>query len=165
MRVAGIDKSKRPIVYFRPSLWFPAKLGFFQDESALRHFCAFYFDGLARAADETGGETWNIILDLKGWGLPNNSLAFAKQCMATVQNHFAERLGIVHVVFAPVLFRVAWRVLCGLMEPRTRTKFHFVKDTNRILEYIDKEVLEKSYGGEHEYYPPKDMQYQRLTGA
>ena len=167
IRVHGYDKSKRPVVYYKPPLCFPGQLGFCHDVAAMRHFFAFYFERLARVADENGAESWNFVVDLKGWSFANYSYTFSKHCMSILQDQFPERLGIVHVVFSPAIFKTAWRIISSMLEPRTRSKFNFisVKDFGLMLNYIDKDVLEQTYGGEHEQYPVKDVLYKSLVGA
>lgn len=118
-------------------------------------------------SDEKNADGWNFVIDLKGWTFANFSMTYARNCLSILQDHFPERLTIVHVVFAPAVFKAAWRILSTMMEPRTRQKFRFIsaKEFGVILDFIDRDVLEKAYGGEHEPYPTKDRQYRGLVGA
>jgi hypothetical protein len=71
-----------------------------------------------------------------------------------VTNHYPERLGMLLLVDTPWIFNGFWAVASPFLSKSTVSKILFIKGsevTKTLLEFIDKEQLEKDYGGDNNF--------------
>jgi len=154
-RAGGYDIAGRPVVYLKLSAFFPSEV---DDEEELVFFFAFYVDSLLKDADEKAIDgMFTVVVDLKGWGFKNFSLAISRVIINLLQDHYPERLGRCYVVHSPAFFRGAWALVKPILDERTRAKIHLLgSNLKPILQDITEEELEDAYGGKHERFPDRD---------
>jgi len=63
-RVGGRDLEHRPIVYLKPSEFYPSQV---ESDEELVLFYVYYMDALLSIADKGGREDFTVICDLAGW--------------------------------------------------------------------------------------------------
>ena len=84
-----------------------------KDESLQVKFLTYVLEHASRLADaqRVGKMTW--LLDFEGYALRNApTIKTSLAVLATLQNHYPERLGAAVCYHAPSLFSVTWRVRC-----------------------------------------------------
>ena len=83
-----------------------------KDESLQVKFLTYVLEHASRLADAQRGDgkmTW--LLDFEGYALRNApTIKTSLAVLATLQNHYPERLGAAVCYHAPSLFSVTWRV-------------------------------------------------------
>lgn len=152
IRQGGFDKVGRPVIYCKPSLFFPSMV---TDQDELVAFFVYYMDTLLSMAAKNNQEDFTAIADLAGWSMKNFSMELMRIMIGLLQNHYPERLGRVFVINAPWVFRGAWKMIYPLLDERTRCKIYLQSDS-KIKETIAEAELEMSYGGVHADYPNRD---------
>ena len=97
-----------------------------------------------------GESMWSWILDFKGFGVKDVSLApLAKTFLQILADHYPERLARFFVVDAPSVFSQLWKLVSPFIDAKTRTKIAFLpgpKQPHALLdglrEFFDEETLE-----------------------
>jgi len=87
--------------------------------------------------------------------LQNWNMQMIYSAVTILQQYYPERLSKALLVNTPWIFNATWAIIKGWLNPRTASKVCFIgqEDTKTLFEYIDKDVLEKKYGGDHDAYP------------
>jgi hypothetical protein len=146
VRVAGRDRSGRPVVVLRNGEFFPWKV---HDSLEIVHFFIVYVEGLIQLTEACGFSEFTAIADMTGWSLTENfSLPVSQLLAQLLQDHFPERLRYAFVVNNPWAFSAAWNLISPFLEDRVKAKVHvWGKKKERLLEYISPEMLEQEFGG------------------
>jgi len=107
---------------------------------------------------EIMGDVMNyVIIDCKGYWLTDFSRAQSKIEAESFMKNFPEMMEKVFIINAPWGLQSVFNIAKMFLEPLTREKFVFVNKPATLLEYIDADVLEKEYGGNHEPYSRKTL--------
>lgn len=115
-----------------------------------QHFTLYLME-LARSMTTPGVETATLIFDMENSGYSNMDLPNAKFLVDCFQNHYPETLGRCFIVSAPWLFCAFWKLVKSLLDPVVAAKIIFIDKKEQLLEYIPKESLLVSMGGENEF--------------
>ena len=90
VRLAGKDKSGRPVVVLRSGEMFPRKVS---DIMEVVNFFIFYVESLKKHIDSCGFSEFVAIADMAGWSLTSNfSLPVSQILVQILQDHFPETL-------------------------------------------------------------------------
>jgi len=93
-----------------------------------------------------------IIIDFTGYWLTDFSRAQSRIESESFMKNFPEMMEKTFIVNAPFGVQTTFNILKGFLAPMTRKKFKFVNSPKDLLDYIDADVLEKKFGGNHEPY-------------
>jgi hypothetical protein len=74
--------------------------------------------------------------------------------MGLMQDYYAERLGSLFVLHVNWFYWFMWQCVKPLINKKTRSKIHVLKNGRGLLEYIDSDQLLREYGGTNDYVHP-----------
>lgn len=100
-------------------------------------------------------QQWKVVLiiDFAGYSMMNAPpMKTSLAVLSILQNHYPETLHKAFLVSPPWIFHTAYNVIQPFIDPVTKQKIQFLSGTPeyvqaKLLEEIDTEVLEASYGG------------------
>jgi len=145
------DKLGRPIVYMKPGL----DTG--TDRVLKVKYLVWILEQAIKAMDTSKGvEKMVWIADFTGTGFRQSSygnIQLSIECLYTFCDHYPERLGAALLINCPWIFGAFWKCISPLINPVTLAKIKvFQADyVDTLLEIVDKEVLERDFGGENDY--------------
>lgn len=104
------------------------------------------------------GDVMNyIILDCKGYWITDFSRKQTKIETESFMKNFPEMMEKVFIINAPFGMQSIFKIVKLFLEPLTREKIVFVNKADDLLQYIDADVLEKQYGGNHDPYSAQSL--------
>ncbi|KJE97627.1 hypothetical protein, variant [Capsaspora owczarzaki ATCC 30864] len=149
MYMNGRDKGGRPIIVLRPNIYHDPH----SSEEKLFFMCYALEQAFRTMEPHIYQMTWVCSLD--GYSMKHNGdLKFARELLNMLQNHNPERLGQAFFLDVPFLFRAAWKAMSPFIDEKTKSKVHFVANSNRteyLAKYIDLDVLEACFGGTNRF--------------
>jgi hypothetical protein len=95
-----------------------------------------------------------ILIDFHGFQMSDApSFRVTRETIHLLSVHYPERLGLAFMINAPMIFWAFWRMVSPFVDPITYKKVQFIgkEDHVKLLDYIDAELLEMAFGGQHEY--------------
>ncbi|KAK7206829.1 CRAL-TRIO domain-containing protein [Myxozyma melibiosi] len=147
------DKEGRPICVVRARLH---KQGD-QSEDALNRYTIYVIE-TARMCLKDPVDTATVIFDLSDFSLANMDYAPVKFMIKCFEAHYPESLGVCLVYKAPWIFQGVWNIIKGWLDPVVASKIHFVRNSDQLSEFIDRDKLWKDLGGsdpwEYQYIEP-----------
>jgi CRAL/TRIO domain len=158
-RLCGHTKDGYVISNYKLEFWNPDTYGDSSNmEGAVAEYTRYvcYMIELMIASMRPPHDKFVVIFDLKGFYLSmvtkSNVRQMIKKLIYVAQAQYPERLQKVYLVNAPYGFQTAWSLIRPLLDSKTSSKISFVSQES-LLEDIDRSVLSKVYGGNHEEYP------------
>jgi hypothetical protein len=104
-------------------------------------------------------ESWNIILDIKDFGLYNLSQEMKDFCVF-FQNHYKCRLNRLYFINMSTVANVMYRLIPTLLGSYIEKKLVIINDPNDLFKNIHRSQIEKFYGGDailDSYFPPVEV--------
>ncbi|KAK8497414.1 hypothetical protein V6N12_016934 [Hibiscus sabdariffa] len=145
MFLQGSDKKGRPMAVVLASRHFQHEGGV----EEFKRFVVYLFDKIFTRMPP-GQEKFIVIGDLKGWGYANSDIRAYLAALSLVQDYYPERLEKLFIVHAPYIFMTAWKMVCPLIDQKTRNKIIFVDKKSvksTLLEEIEESQLPEILGG------------------
>ena len=161
--INGFDKEGRPIIYMRPT-----RENYKDDLEGQILFLLFNLEQAIRLMPQ-GVHQLVIIVDYQGFQMSDApSFKVTREIIKLLSSHYPERLGLALMVNAPRIFWAFWKMISPFVDPVTYSKTHFIgkKNHDKLLEYIDADMLEADFGGTHEYVYQHDIywpMYKQIT--
>jgi len=99
-----------------------------------------------------GVEKMVWLVDCKDYSYKYNADAkFGLELLNILQNHYPERLGLLVIFDAPLVFKTFWNMVYPFVDPITKKKISFIERTSdyptKLAQYFDLSKLEKTFGG------------------
>eukprot|EP00877_Chromochloris_zofingiensis_P001376 jgi/Chrzof1/11239/Cz05g29020.t1 len=159
----GVDRQGRAIIFLS------AGNHVADDAALLRRFLAYCLDLGIKMCDTTKNPERKMtgIFDLEDFSLKNADVSALRAVFDMLQNHYPERLGVLYLYCAPVLFWSLWKIVQPFVDPVTRQKVVFVYKKEAEQEFaqvFDPEVIPKCIGGSAALVPV-DVAWKKLLAA
>jgi hypothetical protein len=105
-------------------------------------------------------ETWNILLDMKDFGLYTPTQEMKDICIF-VQKHYRCRLNRLYFLNMSTLATVLFQLVPTLLGSSSEKKLIIIRDTDDLFKSINRSQIEKRYGGEvgqvDSFFPPCEV--------
>jgi len=118
----------------------------------------------ASAASGVNVESFTAVMDATGWSMrlaTRDAYKFLRGMAETDSAHYPERLGKLVVINAPSALAVAWRVVKGWLDSRTREKISILAGEEEwgplLRELVDHDQLPEAYGGGAPEVGPEEL--------
>lgn len=149
----GHDKLGRPILIIRIR-YHIAKMH--SVEEIIRHSVYLIEQGI-KLADQTDNGQLTVIYD-RGQMTDRNKdpelIETTKKLMGLMQDYYAERLGNLLVLHVNWFYWLMWQCVKPMINKKTRSKVHVLKNVRGLSEFIDPDQLLREYGGTCDYIHP-----------
>lgn len=149
----GHDKHGRPVLIIRIRYHIA---GAHELQDIIRHSVYLIEQGI-KLADSTGSGQVSVIYDrgqLSDRNKDPELIETSKKLMGLMQDYYAERLGNLFVLHVNWFYWFMWQCVKPLINKKTRSKIHVLKNGKGLLEYIDSDQLLREYGGTNDYVHP-----------
>ena len=110
-------------------------------------------------------ESVTAIFDLTDFAMKNMDYQHVKFLIKILESYYPESLAQALIVNAPRIFNSCWFIIKRWLDPNVEEKFHFIKNSNDLLRYIDPSSLPKRFNGtlpDFHYLPPNDEERRLL---
>ena len=96
-----------------------------------------------------------ILVDLTDISLTSIDRTVMHQIYAMLSQHFVERLGMLFIYNAPLIFWATWKGFSKILSRKSLDKIHFIfpKDLTALHREVPLNVLPKRYQGSAEFIP------------
>ncbi|KAA8493018.1 Random slug protein 5 [Porphyridium purpureum] len=146
----GFDKSGRPIMYMRARRDPPGTT-----DEKLDQILYTMEEGVRSMDASKGVEKFVYIIDLAGFSVTQAGAdpKLAQAWINVLQNHYPERLKLVCVVDAGMIFTGFWNIISYFIDTETRKKMTFIskaqfKKELATSDIFDAQHVEEGFGGE-----------------
>ncbi|KAI0436639.1 CRAL/TRIO domain-containing protein [Xylaria telfairii] len=151
--VRGTDKENRLIYVIRVRLHHPQ----LQSCAAMETYILHNIESL-RILAKPPNDKFCLIFDMTGFGLKNMDFHVVRFLISVFEARYPETLGVVLIHNAPFVFWGIWNMIKGWLDPIIASKINFTRKPADLLQFISKENLQTSFGGEdtweYEYIEP-----------
>ncbi len=155
VKFGGHDKEGYPIIMLRPRVAYPKDI---EDSTEVALFFVAYMDSLCRYCQKVGKYEFVVVCDYSGFSIRNNfSMSLTRLMIAILQEQYPETLYRLLVINTPFGYNTIWNFISPLIEDRVKTKMKILKQQEELLDYINADQLEITYGGNHSIYPVPDI--------
>jgi len=114
-------------------------------------WCAwFYTEGMFHMGMDVCRNGIFLVTDLEGFGWKHLNLSYQKRMMEIYDDNFPTRLKKAIQVKPPVFIKVIWSLVRPFMKKKMVDRF-FIGTVEEIQQYVPKDQLLKSYGGDVEF--------------
>ena len=142
------DESGRPIVVCDPTRH--------DKKTKLKHtveHVVYCLECLSNIADKNNVRDMCVILNLDTFGISDMDYSIAKSGIKVLTNYYPERLGVLYVINTPKFFHACYKIIQKWINPRTRSKIHFVEGRIEMNEHVKNgtlptEIFSKKYDDE-----------------
>jgi len=145
----GFSKDGFPIIYLRTRYQTPKNRDVGECVRHTIHTVERALGKLGRKADTEMGKVI-VVLDRVGETRENVDFELGRQISTIMQRNYPERLHMVLVYPADLLYICIWEVLKFFVDETNRNRFKLLTSQEQLLEYIDKSELLRELGGDAE---------------
>ncbi|KAK9808942.1 hypothetical protein WJX72_006723 [[Myrmecia] bisecta] len=150
----GTDKHGRPVIVMLAKRHLRAV----RDVEETKRFICYVLDATINRMDHKLNQSGTLtsIFDLRGFGMDNYDFATLRNVFDLLQYHYPERLGMLYMYEAGVVFQGLWKLVSPFVDPVTKAKVRFVSGAAALAEFarqIDPKILPVDLGGMSELIP------------
>lgn len=144
--VRGVDKEGRPLLIFR-TRFSNAKVRHLEDSVKM---CVWWAETIIKELPDDKSK-FTVLVDRSNHKNENADIDLVKRAAAEFQILFPERLQRAIIFPSDLLFYTVWAIIKWFLDPVTREKVQPMLYFYGVEQYIDKQYIPKSMGGDDDY--------------